>query len=67
MLTKHWQQLVLSQKMQRVITNSPHNVVLGMDQIPAELWKAGHEVNNNELALLLDWILRTGDVPALWS
>ena len=35
-----------------------------MDQILAELWKAGHEVTNNELALLLDWILRTGDVPA---
>ena len=53
--------------MQRVITNKfTQQQALCMDQILAELWKAGHEVTNNELALLLDWILRTGDVPTAW-
>ena len=55
----------LTDKVQRVITSLPNNKALGMDQIPAELWKAGHEVTSNELALLLDWMLRTGGRPLL--
>ena len=51
----------LPDEVQRVITDLPNNKALGMDQIPAELWKAGHE-----LASLLDWTLRTGNVPAAW-
>ena len=56
----------LTDEVQRVITGLPNNKALGMDQILDELWQAGHEVTTNELALLLDWILRTGDVPAAW-
>ena len=41
-----------------MITGLPINKPLDMDQIPAKLWKAGHENTSNELALLLDWILR---------
>ena len=43
--------------MQRVIKGLPSNKAF---------WKAGREVTSNELALPLDWILRTGDVPAAW-
>ena len=54
----------LTDEVQRVIAGLPNNKALGMDQIPAELWKAGREVTRNEVVLLLDWILRAGDVPA---
>ena len=50
----------------RVITSLPNNKALGKDMIPAELWKAGCEVTCNELTLILDWILRTADVPSAW-
>ena len=40
-------------EVQRVIASLPNN-------------KAGHEVTSKELTLLLDWILRTCDVPATW-
>ena len=56
----------LADEVQRVITGIPNNKALGMDLIPAELWKAGHEVTSNELAFLLDWILFSSDVPGAW-
>ena len=56
----------LTDEVQRVITGLPNNKALGMDQISAELLKGGLEITSNEWALLFDWILRTGDVPAAW-
>ena len=56
----------LKDEVQRVVTSLPNNKAQGKDMIPAELWKAGCEVTSNELTLILDWILRTGDVPAAW-
>ena len=44
----------LTDEVQHMITSLPNNKALGMDQIPGELWKAGHVVTSNELALLLD-------------
>ena len=56
----------LKDEVQRVVRSLPNNKAFGTDMILAELWKAGCEVTCNELTLLLDWILRTGDVPAAW-
>ena len=49
-----------------MITSLPNNKAPSVYQITAELKKAGHEVTNNNLALLLEWILCTSDVPAAW-
>ena len=54
----------LRDEVQRVVTSLPNNKALGKDMIPAELWKAGCEVTCNKWTLILDSILRTGDVPA---
>ena len=36
----------LTDEVQHMNTSLPNNNALGMDQIPAELWKAGHEVTS---------------------